>query len=131
MTICITRGMPQVERVAGACRIEIEALVVAEQVIAGVVDAPEREGRAEMVALGGVVVDHVEDHLDAGLMQAAHHHLEFVDIAGAASVARGRGEKAQGVVAPVVHQLLVDQMRSSKKAWIGINSTAVTPSLTR
>ena len=31
----------------------------------------------ELVALGGVVVDDVEDHLDAGGVQRAHHHLEL------------------------------------------------------
>ena len=31
----------------------------------------------ELVAFGGVVVDHVEDHLDAGVVQRRHHLLEL------------------------------------------------------
>jgi hypothetical protein len=33
-----------------------------------------------MVAFGGVVVDHVEDHLDAGLVQRLDHGLELLDL---------------------------------------------------
>ncbi len=63
-----------------------------------------------LVALGGVVVDHVEDHLDARLVQPAHHLLELVDAATGRDVAGGRGEEADGVVAPVVRQALFDQV---------------------
>ena len=37
----------------------------------------KRQRRPEVVALGGVVVDDVEDDLDAGLVQRAHHRLEL------------------------------------------------------
>ena len=33
----------------------------------------KREHRAEVIALAGVVVDHVEDHLDAGGVERLHH----------------------------------------------------------
>ena len=33
--------------------------------------------RAELVAFGGVVVDHVEDHLEAGIVEARDHLLEL------------------------------------------------------
>ena len=36
----------------------------------------------ELIALGRVVVDDVEDHLDAGGVQRAHHRLELADGAG-------------------------------------------------
>src|SRR5204863_9721642 len=42
---------------------------VREAVVGGVVDAAEGQRRAHVVALRGVVVDHVEDDLDAGLVQ--------------------------------------------------------------
>ena len=55
-----------VERVAAAGEVHVVARVFGRQaVVGGVVDAAERERRAQLVALGGVVVDHVEDHLDA------------------------------------------------------------------
>ena len=65
-----------------------------------------------MVAFGGVVVDHVQDHFDAGPVQGADHGLEVLDLlAGVAGGAVGvlRREEADGVVAPVVVQALVLQ----------------------
>ena len=67
----------------------------------------------QVVALGGVVVHHVQDDLDAGLVQGADHGLELLHLlaAGAAGgVAVVRGEEADGVVAPVVVQALVVQV---------------------
>ncbi len=67
-----------------------------------------------MVALGGVVVDDVEDHLDPGLVQRPDHRLELGDLL-AALAGRGvlvmRREEADRVVAPVVPQPPVDQLR--------------------
>jgi hypothetical protein len=45
-----------------------------------VIDAFEGQGRALLVALGGVVVDHVVDDLEAGLVAARHHFLEFAPV---------------------------------------------------
>jgi hypothetical protein len=58
-----------------------------------------------VVALGGVVVDDVEDHLDAGLVQRLDHRLELQHLLPAGAVGGVpvvRGEEADGVVAPVV-----------------------------
>ena len=56
----------------------VVARVVREQpVVRRVVDAAQRERRPEVVAFGGVVVDDVEDHFEAGGVQRAHHHLEL------------------------------------------------------
>ena len=69
-----------VERVAAAGEVQVVARVVRQQPVVGaVVDAAQRERRAEVVALGGVVVDHVEDDFEAGGVQRAHHHLELAD----------------------------------------------------
>ena len=77
-----------VEAVPGAGRVVVVGPVVGhEPVVGGVVDALERQDRAEVVALGGVVVDDVEDHLDAGLVQRPHHRLELGDLL---AVAAGR-----------------------------------------
>ena len=42
----------------------------------------KRQRRAALVAFGRVVVDHVEDHLDAGVVKMRHHLLELADRAG-------------------------------------------------
>ena len=68
--------------------------------------------RAELVALGGVVVDHVEDHLDVGLVQRLDHRLELLHLLAALAgggVGVVRREEPDRVVAPVVRQPLVHQ----------------------
>ena len=62
----------------------------------------------EMIALGGVVVDDVEHHLDAGVVQPRHGGAERVERV-VLRIARLRREERQRVVAPVVRQLLLDQ----------------------
>jgi hypothetical protein len=60
-----------------------------------------------MVALGGVVVHDVEDHLDARGVQGFDHGLELSDLLSAGAAGRigvVRGEEADRVVAPVVGQ---------------------------
>ncbi len=59
-------------------------------------------------ALCGVVIDHIQDHLDARRVQALHHDLEFFDLA-AGAVAHLRSQKAYGVVAPIVAQPLLHE----------------------
>ena len=102
-----------VQRVARAREVHVEARVVGhEAVVRRVVDALEREHRAEVVALGGVVVDDVEDDLDARLVQRLHHPLELAHLlAGRAGrrVVGVRREVADRAVAPVVRQPLVDE----------------------
>jgi hypothetical protein len=55
-----------------------------------------------------VVVDHVEDHLEAVRMEAVDHVLELVDLRSV-HVARVEREEADGVVAPEVGQALLEQ----------------------
>jgi len=60
-----------------------------------------------MVPFGGVVVDHVEDHLDARPVQRLHHPLELAHLLAARAgrgVQRVRREKADRGVAPVVRE---------------------------
>ena len=58
--------MTDVQSVAGAGVIHVIARVVGYQpVISEVVDAPKTQHRTEMIAFGGMVVNHVENHLDA------------------------------------------------------------------
>ena len=64
--------------------VHVVARLVADQaVVGGVVDAAEAQRRAQLIAFGGVVVDHVENHLDAGAVQRLHHGLELADLLAA------------------------------------------------
>ena len=106
-------GIAGVEAVAGAGEVLVQAQVAVEQaVVGGVVDTAEVDRRPQVVAFGGVVVDDVEDHLDAGLVERAHHRLELRD-RGPGMVGGGvlvvRREEAEGVVAPVVSQPEIEQ----------------------
>jgi hypothetical protein len=63
--------MAEVERVATAGEIIVIARLVRQEPIVGrVVYAAETQRWAEMIALGRMIVDDVEDDLDAGIMQA-------------------------------------------------------------
>ena len=88
--------------------VHVEARLVRHQpVVARVVDALEREHRAEVVALGGVVVDDVEDHLDARGVQRLDHALELAHLLAVRAgrgIQRVRREIADRRVAPVVRQ---------------------------
>src|SRR5436190_4076573 len=58
-------GMAEVERVAAAGEVIVVArLVRKEPIIRSVVDAAKIKRRPQVVAFGGVVVDHIEDDLD-------------------------------------------------------------------
>ena len=104
--------MKHVEAVAGPREVHVEAPRVGLQAIEGVVVDPTKAERgAEVVALARVVVDDVQDHLDAGRVQALHHRLELVDLLAERSgrVAGVGGEEGNGVVAPVVRQASIGQ----------------------
>ena len=103
--------VPHVERVAAAGVVDVVAKVLGGEAVVGrVVDAAERQGGPEVVALRGVVVDHVEDHLDAGPVERLHHLLELVDLLAEVPgrrVARVGAEEPDRVVAPVVGEAAV------------------------
>ena len=96
--------VPHEQAVAGAGGVHVELRVVPDQpVVGGVVDAPEGQRRPQVVALGRVVVDHVEDDLDPGLVQRPDHGLELLHLlaAGAAGgVGVMRGEEADACCSP-------------------------------
>ena len=68
----------QVEGVAAAGDVDVVAALV-EAVVGAVVQAAPRQRRAGAALLGGVVVDDVEDHLDALAVQQLDHALELVE----------------------------------------------------
>ena len=85
----------------------------------------EREHRPEVVALGGVVVDDVEDHLDPGAVQRLHHPLELAHLLAVRAgrgVERVRREIADRAVAPVVREAAV--VRGSPRRRCGGSAAA-------
>ncbi len=83
-----------------------------EPVVGGVVDPPKAQGRTQVIALGGVVVDHVEDHFEAGGVEGLDHRLELDNLLAQVTrtgVAGFRRKVTQGVVAPVVDQPPIEQ----------------------
>ncbi len=71
-----------------------------------------------LVAFGGVVVDHVQNHFDAGGVQSGNHHFELLDGVlrqmrrGIAAVRR---KVRQGVVAPVIGEAAFSQVAIIEK----------------
>ena len=103
--------MHHVERVAGAGEIHVLARIVGHQpVVRRVVDPAKRERRPEPPALGGVVVNDVENDFDPRRVQRLHHGLELGQPAIAAGVARFGREVADGVVPPVIDETLLHQL---------------------
>jgi hypothetical protein len=106
-------GMAHVQRIAGARVIHVIALLVGDEaIVCGVVDALEAERRPHLVALAGVIVDHVQNHLDSRPMQRFHHLFEFADLLAAVArrrIARLRGKEIDGVIPPIVAQAAIEQ----------------------
>jgi hypothetical protein len=102
-----------VQRVAGAGVVHVEARRVRHQaVVGGVVDPPEGEGGPQVVPLRRVVVDHVQDHLDAGRVQRPHHLPELPHLRPVVAhrgVAPRRREEVERAVSPVVAEPLPHQ----------------------
>ena len=99
-------GVPRVETVARARVVDVATEIFGiEPVVRGVVDALQRQHRPEVVTLGGVVVDDVEDHLEPRVVQPPHHPFELAHLlpalTGAAVLVVGR-EVRDRVVTPVV-----------------------------
>ena len=85
----------EVERVPGSGVVYVITRLVRQQpVIGGVVDALERQGRAELVAFGSMIVHDVENDFETGLVKARHHLLEFAQgLLALVSIARVGREK--------------------------------------
>ena len=106
--------MGEIEGVAAAAEVLVTREMAGRQaVIAQVVDAAKRQGRAVLVGFGGMVEDHVENDLEAGGVQGADHCLELGDHrlpVDPRRIARFRREEGERVVAPVIDKTLVRQM---------------------
>ena len=102
------RRMHRVERVAGARVVQVVARVAGHRpVVREVVDPLEARARSEVVALGRVVVDDVEDHLDPRAVQRLDHPLELLHLLAPPSGRRVQGVRSQvadRAVTPVVRE---------------------------
>ena len=105
-------GVADVDGVAGAGVVHVAPFVAGHQaVIAEVVDPAERQRGPPFVALGGVIVHHVQDHLEPGVVEARDHLFELGEREiRAVGIARVRREERDGVVAPVVGQPAAQQV---------------------
>ena len=106
--------MPHVQRVAASRVIHVVArLPFDDAIICGVVDTPEANRRAQLIALRGVVVNDVQNDLETGAVQSPNHVLEFSYlIAGRTRrrETRVRGKESQRVVSPVVGKAALHEM---------------------
>ena len=104
----LTHDWPRTaQHIAGASIIGVHILLPLEQIIALVVQPAKAVCRPTLIALGCVVVDHIEQHFDAGAMERINCGAEFlVDLGGRGIGVVGRKE-VQCHVAPVIAFLRV------------------------
>ena len=95
----------QVQRVAGAGDVLVIATILLQSVVGQVIDAAERQRRAEVAAFTGMVVDNIEDHFDPGVVQPLDRRLELGDRSRHQKPGIRR-EKRDRIVAPVIGQAL-------------------------
>ena len=103
--------MGEVEGVAGAGHVPDEAGIVGrELIVAAVIDTAERESRPELIALCGVVVDNIEDHLDLSFVKRSDRRFQIEDaVAFGPVIARLRREKGERGITPIIPQALLDE----------------------
>ena len=103
----------QIEAVAGVGIVDAAARIMGIQpVIDGVIQPSQRQGRPRLAGFRRMVVDHIQEHLDPGCVQGAHHGLELAHNVlrrGAACITSIRRKKGESVVSPVVLQAEPDQ----------------------
>src|SRR5438874_1119287 len=98
----------QIKSVTRPSEIDIKARILTiHAIVCKVVDPAEAKRRTEMISFSRMIVDHVQNHLDACCMQLADHRLELEDLfarLSAAAVLGVRREKSDRVVAPIIRQ---------------------------
>src|SRR6266487_476786 len=104
--------MKQIQAVTSACEIEIEPGILSVQPVVGeIINPAETERWAKMISFPSMIVNHVENHFDAGSVQAAHHRFELGDLLAhlpAAGIFSIRSEKTDRIITPVIRQAAVD-----------------------
>ena len=111
--------MLHIQRVSSSRIIRVVARIIGDEAVVGaVIDALEREGRTHLIAFRRVVVNHVQNHLQAGGVQRLHHGLEFSDRTRR-QVTRLERKKADGVISPIVSQAAFHQLTIVHKTMHG------------
>src|SRR5206468_2537067 len=99
----------RVERISGACIVHIIPLVFRKAVIGCVIYPLERKGRAEMIAFGRMVIDHVQNHFYACFVQVLHHLFELnylLSLHTAAGIPDIGRKKSDRIVSPIIGKAL-------------------------
>src|SRR5258708_20878365 len=98
--------MNQIQAVACTAEIEIEPGIFRVQPVVGeIIDSAKTERWAKMISFRGMIVNHVENHFDAGSVQAAHHRFELGDLLAhlsTAGISSMRAKKPNTVVTQLV-----------------------------
>ena len=101
--------MFDIKRVTAARIVDIKPRILAQQaVVDAIVYAAKTQGGPQVAALGGVVVDHVQQHLNARFVQIAHHLLKFRRVV-AGHISGMGGEKIERVIPPIIYQSTFDE----------------------
>ena len=102
--------MRDIDRVAAAGEVEVMTGPRRIDVVVGsIVKAAEEAGGSIGPGLAGVVVDDVEDHFESGPMEGLDHVAELGHGIARGGITGLGGEKAEGVVAPVVHEAAFEE----------------------
>jgi hypothetical protein len=98
----------------------ITLLLGIQPVVAGIINALERESRAALVAFGRVVVDNIHDDFKSGFVKASDHLLELAEafpLVG--SVTRFGSEESDAVVSPIIGEPFLQQLAVINKGMNG------------
>ena len=103
-------GVRGVDGITGPGVLNVIAVLIRQRAVIGeVINALERQRWAQFIALCGVVINHIQNHLDARVMIGTNHLTKTLHSPWAIIVWR-QGEEAQGVIAPEVFQPFIKQM---------------------
>ncbi len=94
-----------IDRIAASAIVSIAGHVLPENIVGQILQSSERLGRSGMVALGGMIKDHVQYDLNARPVQGLDHIAELAHRrqgVGAGAVALMRRKERHGRIAPVV-----------------------------
>ena len=107
--------MRGVHRITRTGIVNVIAMLLRQGTVVGeIIDPLKRERRAQFVAFRRVVIDHIEDHFDTGIMKGAYHIAHALN-AFRTVITRSRGKEAQGVITPEIFQPLVQKVLIIRK----------------
>ena len=99
----------QVQRVARAGVVDAVPWIVRnEAVIAGIVEPPKRQRRTEFTPFGSVIVNNVEQNLDASGVEAMHRNAHLVRTTFREIAGMNR-EEPKRVIAPIIGKTFFHQ----------------------